>query len=192
MFKIRHIGMLAVIFAVTSCAPVTIPNAYNFRIKDLQTNPYGCWMEIVSDTTENQNFNMSGELLNLAADSTYLLVADGNVCSIKNTSILSARLFTHKNQSGTYFTLGAIFASPALIGALGTEYGGGFLLIGAPVMLVGIVQSIIESDKKRNILVYPQKNNLKDLSLFARFPAGMPENVNYGMLTLKKEGDIGN
>ena len=187
MFRIKWICIWILWFIVTNCVTVTIPEAYNFRVRELQSNPYGCWMEIVATTGTNQNLTISGELLNLSEDSTYLLVADGKVRSFKNTSILTANLYTHKNQANTFLTISSLLAVPAVLGAIiHSDYGGGFLITGAPVMVVGVIHSLFESAKKRNILIYPGKNSLDDMSLFARFPAGMPEKINYHLLYLKK------
>lgn len=187
MFRNKWILIFTILIMVTGCVTVNIPEAYNFKVKELQNNPYGCWTEIVNDATSFPVKKFSGELLNLSADSAFLLIADGEVRSIENTSIISANLYTHKNQANTYITTSVLFASPAILGAMiHSDYGGGFLILGVPVALVGLVQSLIEGNKKRNILVYPQKNSLDDLAVFARYPAGMPQNIDISLLQLKK------
>lgn len=190
MFKIKWILVLLVGFGFAGCQTVNIPEPYNFRVKELQKNPYGCWMDVTVDSAAaviHHFTTQSGELLTMTRDSVFLLVADGKVKSINVRSILASKLYTHKNQSGTYLLITGLYMVPAIIGAIANpDYAGEFLLLALPVSIVGIFQSVKDGTAQRNILVYPIKNSLEDFKPFARFPAGIPENVNLQLLYLKK------
>jgi hypothetical protein len=190
MFKIKWILFLLVCVGFAGCKTANIPEPYNFKVKELQKNPFGCWMEVSVDSSTAAILDIitvSGELLNISHDSVFLLVADGKIQSIKNRSILTSKLYTHKNQSGTYLLMTGLYIIPGIIGAIANpDYAGEFMLMTIPVSIVGIFQSVKDGASKRNILVYPKKNSLDDFKPFARFPAGLPENMNLNLLYLKK------
>lgn len=192
MLKIKWILFLLVCVGFAGCKTVNIPEPYNFKVKELQKNPFGCWMEVSVDSSTAVILDfttVSGELLNISRDSVYLLVADGRIKSIKIGSILTSKLYTHKNQSGTYLLMTSLYMIPGIIGAIANpDYAEQFMLMTLTVSLVGIIHSVREGALERNILVYPKKNSIDDFKPFARFPAGLPENININLnlLNLKK------
>jgi hypothetical protein len=190
MLKIKLILFLFVGLGFAGCQTAKIPEPYNFKVKELQKNPFGCWMEINSDSMSvlsTAKVSYSGELLTITSDSVFLLVSDGEVQKVKKMSVLSANLYTHKNQSGTYLLLTALYAVPAFIGAaVNPDYAGEFFVMVIPVTLVGVFQSVKDGISKKNILIYPQKNSFEEFIPFARFPSGMPKNIDFEALDLKK------
>ncbi len=189
MLKIKKIWCFLVFIVVAGCQTVNIPEPYNYKVKELQINPFGCWMEVsVEFPSPLSDIKViSGELLNLSRDSTFLLTAHGVVNRIENRSIVSASLYTHKNQGDTYLLTTGLLIVPSFIGAVANpDWAEGFLSLGIPVFITGITHALIESSKKRNILVYPQKNSLTHFRKFARFPGGIPGNVDLRLLYLKK------
>ncbi len=189
MSKIKKICFLLALIALAACKTANIPEQYNFRVKELQSNPFGCWMEAtVNSFSEVPDLkNVSGELLAIQRDSAFLLTADGTVSRLAFASIASARLYTHKNQSGTYLLTSGILIIPSLIGAIAyPEYAGPFLILAIPTLITGIIHSLIESRKQKNVLIYPEKQGFTDFGKFARFPAGIPENIDLRLLSLRK------
>jgi hypothetical protein len=189
MYKIKWIWFFLISVFFAHCKTADIPAPYNFKVNEVQNNPFGCWMEITTDSSwTGQNASLfKGELLAKGKDSTYLLISDGKVRAFKNRTISTAKLFTHKNQSGTYLLTSALLTIPSLIGAIAVpEDAGYFLLMAIPVSLVGIFQAVTEGSGKGNTLFYPGKNNLDDFKPYARYPGGMPEIINYSQLYLKK------
>lgn len=189
MLKIKRIWFLLVLIAVAACQTANIPTAYNYKKKELQTNLFGSWMELTVRPTSRLHDNepIAGELLHLSSDSVFLLINDGEVYSVKRYKIVTARLYTHKNQANTYLLTTGLLAVPSVIGAIANpDYAGEFMTLALPSLIIGISQTVIESSGKRNILRYPERNSLVDFSLFARFPGGMPENTNRKLLYLKK------
>jgi hypothetical protein len=178
--------MLMVGMILSACETVKIPKAYNFRVNESIVNPYGCWtiltMSSAADSTARHQ--IEGELIYMDYSTTYLLERDYQVFRVKNVGITSAILVTHKNQAGTYALATTIFLVPNIIGAFTVNPG--ILALGIPVALVGYSHSFREAISKANILKYPQKDDLNNFRIFARFPAGIPKNVNLQQLTLKK------
>ncbi|MBC8004039.1 MAG: hypothetical protein H7X84_01085 [Verrucomicrobia bacterium] len=177
---------------MTACQTTTfIPAAYNFKAKEVKNNPYGCWtiLEHKADSGLLQTETVSGELLFMDADTLFLLVSDSYVYPIFSQYILKAELYTHKNMAGNYITTAGILLIPSVVGALvhTSQYGGAFLVLGIPVTVIGLVNSIVEGSGKRNVLVYPEKNSIENLARFARFPAGRPLSVDLHQLKLKPD-----
>lgn len=166
-----------------------VPDAYSFKASEIKKNPYGCWtiMEVKANEQMVQPETVSGELLFMDGDTLFLLVTDRIVRPIAAESILKAELYTHRNMGENYLSTTALFLIPNVLGALihTSEFGGGFLAIGIPVAAMGLLHSIIEGSSKRNMLQYPKKNSLDELSQFSRFPAGRPLNVDLHQFKLK-------
>jgi len=178
---------------MTSCKTMkTIPDSYNFTVKESRGNPYGCWTVLNINSLQNGlvHDTIAGEFVCMDADTIYLLVGDRIVRPIYSGSVLNAQLYTHKNQAGTYFTITSLFLVPNLIGSVvvAGEFAGDILLLGIPMAVVGITHIIIESSAHRNILNYPGKNILDEFKMFARFPAGKPSNIDLNQLMLKPRG----
>lgn len=177
---------------MTACQTTTyIPTAYNFKGKEIKNNPYGCWtiLEYKVDSGLLQPETISGELLFMDADTLFLLTSNSYLYPIFSQYIIKAELYTHKNMAGNYITTAGVLLIPSVVGALvhSSESGGLFLVLGIPVTVVGLVSSIIEGSGKHNVLIYPEKNSLEDLSRFARFPAGRPLSVDLTQLKLKPD-----
>lgn len=189
MSKMNKISLLLLVVVITGCKTANIPEAYDYKVKELQKNPFGCWMDISVNTADSvpEIHSMAGELLYMDSDSSFLLVADGVVNRFGNRSIVSAKLYTHKNQSGTYMLTTGLLILPNIIGAIAyPEDAGGFLLLGVPVAITGITQAAIESSGKKHIMAFPERNKLNEFCKFSRFPGGIPENIDLRLLYLKK------
>jgi hypothetical protein len=189
----KILAFITAVLFLTACQTVYVPGQYNFPLKEAKTNTYGCWMNLTeeheplnADTLKISPVSISGELICVEADTVFLLVSDHLVRRVLSGSIKHAELITHRNQAGRSAVIPLFSIIPSLVGAFRfTENAGYFLLMGVPAAIIGLVQSIWENSHK-NILVYPEKNTIDDLSLFARFPAGKPLNMDFRQLTLKR------
>ncbi len=182
------IGFTFAAVLMVACRTVDVPATYNFTTREIQSNPYGCWTiaQVGSPGDSLIKNSVGGELLAFAGDTLFLLVSDGQVVPVNSMNIIKAELVTHKNQAGTYMGMTLLYLIPNLIGVFVPEWAGGFMVLGIPTLLTGITHSIIEGSTHRNILEYPAKNSLYDLNRFSRFPSGLPENLDFNQLTLKK------
>ena len=188
---ISNICLLWICIGFVSCKTAKIPDAYDFKIKEIQNNSFGCWTIIsIKDTIYIgiDNIEISGELIAIEKNLLYLLTENGEVDTIKTGDIQRAQLFTHKNQASNYLLTAGLFLIPNILGALvhaNEGYAGSFLILGIPTAIFGIVTAAVEGKGKGNILNYPQ-NPLSDLKIFARFPGGIPSSLNCNNLLLKK------
>ena len=175
---------------LTACQTVNVPEAYNFSVKESKLNPYGYWTVVTfkADPEKLAPQVVAGELICIDSDTLYLLESDSLIWPIYARSVIKAELFTHKNQAGTYAALASLLLVPNIIGAFtnGEGYGGDFLAIGIPTALIGLSRVLAESTSHDNILVYPEKNRLENFKIYARFPAGKPENVDFNQLRLRR------
>ena len=174
-----------------SCQSPDVPLAYRTPIAKTQSNPYGAWViaKLKEVQPETGNAKFAGELISISMDSAFILLEDHHMMVVKKDQVSTMELCTHKNQAGTYGVLTVVFLLPNIIGAVANppDYSGGFLLLGVPVAITGLVLTMVEGSGQGNMLFYPEKNTWYDLKKFARFPAGIPEHVNQDDLTLKKE-----
>ncbi len=170
-----------------ACKSADLPSAYNFTVRETKNNPYGCWMTATYRSGDGNNVvnSVAGELICMESDTAYILVADSIVRPVPIRSVSQARLFTHKNQAGTYLLVTFLFLLPNIIG-LTTDYPAEFAAYGIPTAVTGITTAIIEGTNEWNILKYPESVQLLGFKNLARYPAGKPGNVDFHSLTLKK------
>lgn len=189
MSKTKNILFTIVVLTIIiGCQTTNIPSAYNFKMSEIQQNPYGCWTSIdlkLEDSILNDN-KISGELLAIVHDSIYLLVGDSNSVIIERELVKKATLVTHKNQSGTYAAISGLLILPNIIGLIAFAEPG-FIILALPTLLIGGTLTIVESSGEGHLLVYPDKNTLAKFAEFARFPQGLPGSVDPNKLTLKKD-----
>ena len=190
MSKINPIWIILICLAAASCKTADIPAEYNYRVSEIQNNPFGCWMELKLISHDNLlSFkNISGELLSVEKDSVYLLTGDGTVDVFSELAVVSATLYIHKNQLGTYMAVTGLLILPNMIGvATGGEFAGYFLLIALPAAVIGSVIAGIEGKlNATNTLHYPGANKISDMKKYSRFPAGIPPGIDFRLLFLKK------
>lgn len=183
----KYISIIIGIIILNGCITNNVPSTYVHGTKNLNNNPYGCWLivHMNSNYSEYQGQEVGGELLAIEKDTVYLLVEDFNIIICPAKNIISAKLITHKNQAGTFALFTGLFITPNIIGAL--AYGiGGFMILAIPVAITGLTVTLIEATGQGNVLLYPEKSSLKSFGKFARFPQGIPTNVDTKQLTLKK------
>ncbi len=188
MSTTKYILLLLLCSLLTTCKVVDVPEPYKLNRHEINISPYGNWIEIVHKSSpEAVPQTVAGELLALEQDSLYLLTGNGNSFSISRSSVVSAALCTHRSRAGNYFLVTILFSAPAYIGALvHTEYAVDFAGLGFPVTLNGMYHVMKESVARSNFLIYPKRNGLSQFQRFARFPAGLPENIDLSSLHLKQ------
>ncbi len=193
MSEIKNIGIIVLLIVIAACSKVNIPPAYNYKVSEVQNNPFGCWTEIEKNSTSIGSLfsTISGELITIEKDTLYLLIDDGKVEHLSKYAIVSAQLYTHKNQKGTYWTITSLLISPNIVGALVVpDAAAAFLLMALPTLIIGAVQAGIEGNSNnKSVLHYPGSSKIEDFKKFSRFPAGMPEDIDLSQLYLKKPNE---
>jgi hypothetical protein len=189
MYRIKYIVLVIVAIIVVTCKVAEVPAAYKFKPGEIRGNPYGSWTE-VSFLVPGLTFPsvVSGELLALNQDTMFLLSADGKVQFVNVSTIATAELCTHKLQTGRYLFFTLLFSIPSVIGMTSySEYVLDFFSLGAYVYINGVIMLVKEGSFKHNFLIYPKKHSLLYFNAFSRYPSGMPVNIDYNELTLKRD-----
>lgn len=183
-------SLILILFLIAGCrtSTIVVPDAYDYSVKDVKTNPFGYWTKVVSQTPVDSvaGVSIAGELIAMDWRYMYLLVEDGLVIEIAVDKIVEAELYTHKNQAGNYMVATGLLLIPNIVGAIfQSEYAGGYLALGIPTAVFGVSTALIES-RGNNVLSYPKRDLLKKFQPFARFPGGLPSSVDFKMLELQR------
>jgi hypothetical protein len=183
--KINSISSLFVLFALLlGCYSEDIPEAYLPLPGKVKTQVTGSWVSINYHSPQDSNYSkkISGELIAVQTDSIYVL-NELQLYSVDINSIDSARLYIFKNQTGKYVLATVIGLTPNIIAAMANQMYE-FLILAIPWALTGTITSLIEGSGHNDKLEYPKKNSLEDFKNFARFPMGIPPDMERNELTL--------
>jgi len=178
--------ILLLLFCLTflpQCQKSMIPASYLPKPEDATTGIKGSWiiLNTHNDTFSPVEESISGELIAIQSDTVYLLT-DSALMAVNSNMINSALLYLFKPQTAVMPVIAGLSYLPDAIGAI-AKAERGFLLIGVPLLVTGAVMSAIESG--RNVMKYPDKCKLNDLTKFARFPQGLPQGLDPEKLHLK-------
>jgi hypothetical protein len=175
-----------ILFILTACSasriPTAVPAGFVPHLKEIKNCITGRWMNasIHKNDVPGKNMLYSGELIAVNADSIFILTST-NFVALSKKSVDTAILYLFINPSGAYAITTAMVLVPNVIGAI---FDIPFLILGIPWFIVGSTSSLIDALNSKNILEYPEKNTLEDFGKYARFPMGIPKEVNRSELTL--------
>jgi len=165
------------------CQKRIIPASYMPTPENATMSIKGSW--IVLNTHEDSLLlaekSISGELMAIQADTLYLLT-DAALIAVNSNMISSAVLYPFKPQTSITPIIALLSSLPSVFGAIAKD-DGAFLLLGVPVLITGAVMSAIEGGG--NVMKYPARHTLNDLTKFARFPQGLPSGLDPEKLRLK-------
>jgi len=178
--------ILLLFFCLTvmpGCQKPMIPASYMQKPVDATMSIKGSWIVLNThnDTLPLAEKSISGELMAIQSDTVYLLT-DSTLMAVNRNMISSAVLYLFNPQSATAPVIAGLFSMPSVFGAI-IKDDGAFLLLGVPLLITGAVMSATESG--RNVMKYPDKFQLNDLTKFARFPQGLPSGLDPEKLHLK-------
>jgi hypothetical protein len=185
--RIKTIILLAgLLFLLSECSTVRIPAHYRYTAHQLKREITGSWINIKLKPVvpEVQEKELSGELIAIQSDTMYIITAQG-LKDVRVSDIAEAVLYMYMNQPGMYASVTGLLYLPDIIAALviGTP---GFLLLGIPWVVTGGIVTIAEGSNHTNILNYPDFCKLGELKKFARFPQGMPTDIDKTRIHLVK------
>jgi hypothetical protein len=172
------------ILFLSGCSASKIPVSYRNSPRGLKTEITGHWTEVNLNSKDisGPDKTLSGELIAIQTDTVYLLTYTG-LKAIHTSIINNAVLYVYMNQSGIFGMATGLLTIPEIIGAIAYEEPG-FLVLGAPWMITGTIVTIIEASDHSNLLNYPYNAQLQELKKFARFPQGMPSDIDKSRLHL--------
>ncbi len=159
-----------VFFSLIGCAHTNAPGGWLSEPQDLSSDPYGGWVTLKLKSNEQ----LTGELIAVSGDSIY--VADSSLHVVAQSDVLKARLVAYNSHAGKMGTW-------TILGTLSTISHGFFLLLSAPVWMIGGGIATVARSREP-ILDYP-KHNFNRFAPFARFPGGLPEDIDRSRIVMK-------
>ena len=181
----RIIQLIVCLLILTECQNSMIPRAYMPDPSMAGKSVAGSWIVITiqQDLQLSPQAEMSGELIALENDTLFLLT-DSEFLKIRQDAVSTAVLFPFRPQSKAIYVITGLSLLPTLIGAIiRPDPGAALLIVGIPLVVTGTLMGM--SEHYGNVMRYPQKYSLNDLGRFARFPQGMPPDLDPEKLHLK-------
>jgi len=172
--KTHSIFVLFLSLLVVSCATTHAPRGWLASPSDMQTDAYGGWLELEYDSTSQAKTQLAGELIAISADSIF--IANETFHAIAVSSVKSARLVAYK--SNAEWMGGLVF-----LGMLSTISHGGFLILTAPMWIIG-GSSASGVRSFEPIVDYP-KQEWSRFVPFARYPQGLPAGIDRNQIKMK-------
>ena len=162
----RRRGILAVlVVTVIGCAHNPAPGAWLSPPFDAQSDPYGAWVDVsTGDTT-----GVAGEFLAVERDSIFVLSLDSTVHAVPTAHVVRAQLAFYDARWGD-------LALWSALGAVSTISNGVLLVFTFPTWVIGGTIAAA-SDSRAPIRKVTHAEEWEGVRMYARFPAGMPENL---------------
>jgi hypothetical protein len=152
---------------MNSCATTNAPPGWLSETERVAADPYGGWVDI-----QCHHDLFYGELIAVTKDT--LFMADSSLHAISSQDILVA----HVTRYQIYSLSGVV-----ILGTISTLSHGSLLIISMPLwLLLGSTAAYIRAHEP--IIEYPDKP-LEELTPFARFPQGLPSELNRQAIKMK-------
>jgi hypothetical protein len=160
-----HAALLALL--TIGCARNPAPDGWLPKPLDTPRDPYGAWIEVtMADRPETV---VAGELLAVERDSIFVLPPDGVVQAISIVGVGTAIVMAYQPQTEW-------ISAWAALGTVSTISNGVFLVLTAPVWLVGGTVAA-NAESRAPLLKLKRGQSWDGVSIFARFPAGLPQDL---------------
>jgi len=184
--KIRNILLIFICIAIDcGCQNRMIPAGYLRSPKQITKSITGGWVDVsvIPDPSNDTITIISGELLSVQNDAFQILTAGTGLISVNIDRISAIKLYLFSNPNISL--LGFLGVIPNIAGAISqTDYAGGFLLIGIPLFVTSLVMAIADTQISNSTLRYPGNNSLSEFYKYARFPQGLPPDLQKEKLRL--------
>jgi hypothetical protein len=176
--RIKTILILTGLFLFLSgCSTVKIPSKYRYSAQQVKREITGSWIHIKLNLAAytDQETELSGELIAIQSDTVYVITPHG-FKGVQIAKIDEADLYMFMNQPGLIAAVTGLLYLPDLIASVVFDMPG-FLILGVPWIITGSIITIAEGSNHSNILNFPSFCSLEELNKFARFPQGMPPDI---------------
>jgi hypothetical protein len=171
MARTDVLALLAACALPLACARNPAPAGALPRVNAVMTDGFGGWIEAV----RLNGTPVAGELLAANADTVWILNSAG-LAALPGDSLRNATLALYEARSGG---LGAWVA----LGTLGTISNGSFLIFTAPLWLI-VGTTTAARASRQPLYRWNPSQSFDEIRRFARFPAGIPANVDRSSLRL--------
>lgn len=162
----RWMTGLVVVAVAGACASHTAPEGFLPTPEEAQTQAHGAWIELQLDSGPEDR--VAGELIAVSQDSAWVLKPSGEVIGIANAGVTGGQLVAYQSQYGRVGTM-------TMLGTLSTVSNGGFLILTAPLWIIG--GSIAALNQSRAPIREIPPPAWTELAAFARFPQGIPRGL---------------
>jgi hypothetical protein len=161
-----------------ACAGNPAPRGWLAPAQDALSDPYGAWVELELPSAGKQ-VPSGGELIAVAFDSVFVLTTDGEFHALARADVTRARVAYYSSQHGQ-------LAAWTIIGSVATLSHGFFLVFSFPVWAIG--GSVTTGGQSRAPLadVGENKHSWDAVTKYARFPQGLPSELDRGRLWPKQ------
>lgn len=186
--KIKYSVLCITLSFFYGCATSYAPDNWLPNTDQIQREAYGGWLTLyVTEYSTTQNdgapAEISGEFISSDSNNVYLLTVD-NLLTINKSEIKEAILELDDKNNGEY----AVWTT---LGALSTVSHGMLAGISFPLwLIVGISASSGESLRDRYVEELPADIYWEEVQKFARFPQGLPTNLDLNKLKPKSNPGI--
>lgn len=170
----RVVGLL--VAAIWACAGNTAPREFLVSPSRGQTDAFGGWIEL-EYLRDGRTEHLDGELLAVRADSVWVLGPSGAIV-LATAPVRRGKLTAYHAQAGQVAALTGL-------GVVSTISNGLFLVFTAPMWIV--VGSVTAGSQSREPVSEAPPLPWADLSLFARFPQGVPAALDLSELEPKRQ-----
>jgi hypothetical protein len=150
------------------CAASHEPSRWLSDPDKVPVDPYGAWIEVKTDSGR-----VDGEFIAVSPDSVY--VANTSLQAVNRNRIASARVVVYNSND---------VSAGLILGPLLTISNGWYLIFTAPMWMIGGTIATI-SRSYEPVFDYPAKS-FGELTRYARFPRGLPPEVDRGGLKMKQ------
>lgn len=160
MIKNKLVIILAVLFCLVSCKSPSYLSDY----KDINKNVYGAHIKIFF----KKDFPIEGELIALENEAIIIMPINKEKC--ETIPLINVKYFSIQyanTNNGWLATIPFAFVTPIIHGA--------YSIISFPVNLISSISLIASKDAQYKLK--SKKFSKEELKMYARFPQGVPKNI---------------
>lgn len=159
------------VFAVSCASNPKTPDGWLVDAEEAARDPWGGWAVVEQPSTPR----VAGELIAVHPDSVFLLPETGRLVGLDRAGLGEAVVV--KYRPATLYPW-------ALLGGVSTISNGAFLLFTAPMWAIGGVLATRSENVASRIEIPPRP--WEEAAPFARFPQGIPPDLDRGTLNPKR------
>ena len=168
---------IILVVAVAGCASNPAPSGWLPGATDVPIEPYGAWVELGIGSAEPER-TVSGELLAVHQDSLFVFVY-GNLEAYSITEIRQARVAWYESGASMLMIW-------TVAGSLASVSHGAFGMITLPLWILGGSLASASQSKSPFVDYDPGKSRPESLRPYARFPQGIPPDIDRSRLRGKR------
>jgi hypothetical protein len=182
--KIRVVPVLALFYLASCATQPTVPKTWPLlKAKDAAVETYGCWIRLQAQS------EIAGELIAVELSKVWVLTEAGIPTAVEMDAVWKAEIVVYKNNSGSLTVW-------SVLGTLSSASHGWLAIISGPLWFLAGV-SATSSESYDGWLRLPRaettvilKSDWLEVGKFARFPQGLPKDVDLSQLKIRRTPTI--